>query len=59
VRLAGLTNQIRTVAVRIRFSGHSGSLWEESFKYDDWFLEQNFLMYSAVPLLAKSLESYK
>ena len=32
---------------------------EESFKYDDWFVEQNFLMYSAPPLLAAWLESFK
>jgi arylsulfatase len=32
---------------------------EESFKYNDWFLEQNFLLYSGVPLLAKWLESFK
>jgi arylsulfatase len=32
---------------------------EESFNYNDWFLEQNFLLYSGVPLLAKWLESFK
>ncbi|WP_276133771.1 sulfatase-like hydrolase/transferase [Polluticoccus soli] len=32
---------------------------EESFKYNDWLLEQNFLMYSAVPLIAHWLESFK
>ena len=32
---------------------------EESFKFNDWFLEQNFLLYSAPPLLAKWLESFK
>jgi arylsulfatase len=32
---------------------------EESFKYNDWFLEQNFLLYSAPPLLAKWLQSFK
>jgi arylsulfatase len=32
---------------------------EESFKYDDWFLEQNFLLYAAPPILAKWLESFK
>ncbi|KRG67715.1 arylsulfatase [Stenotrophomonas terrae] len=32
---------------------------EESFKYNDWFVEQNFLLYSAPPLLMKWLESFK
>ena len=32
---------------------------EESFKYNDWFLEQNYLLYSAPPLLGKWLESFK
>jgi arylsulfatase len=32
---------------------------EESFKYDDWFLEQNFLLYIAQPLVAHWLESFK
>jgi arylsulfatase len=32
---------------------------EESFKYDDWFLEQNFLLYAVPPMLAKWLESFK
>jgi arylsulfatase A-like enzyme len=32
---------------------------EESFKFNDWFLEQNFLLYSAPPLLMKWLESFK
>jgi arylsulfatase A-like enzyme len=32
---------------------------EESFKYNDWFLEQNFLLYAAPPLLTKWLESFK
>lgn len=32
---------------------------EESFKYNDWFLEQNFLLYSGVPILSKWLESFK
>src|SRR5262245_28567171 len=32
---------------------------EESFKYNDWFLEQNFLLYSAPPVLSKWLESFK
>jgi arylsulfatase A-like enzyme len=32
---------------------------DESIKYDGWFLEQNYLMYSSVPLLAKWLESFK
>jgi arylsulfatase A-like enzyme len=32
---------------------------EESFKYNDWFLEQNFLMYSSVPMIAHWLESFK
>jgi arylsulfatase A-like enzyme len=32
---------------------------EESFKYNDWFLEQNFLIYSSVPMIAHWLESFK
>lgn len=32
---------------------------EESFKYNDWFVEQNFLMYGAVPMLAEWLLSFK
>ncbi|MEJ1963755.1 MAG: arylsulfatase [Gammaproteobacteria bacterium] len=32
---------------------------EESFKYDDWSLQQNFLMYSAQPLIGAWLESFK
>ncbi|MEN5206554.1 arylsulfatase [Stenotrophomonas terrae] len=32
---------------------------EESFKYNDWLVEQNFLLYSAPPLLMKWLESFK
>ena len=32
---------------------------EESFKYNDWFLEQNFLLYSGVPILARWLESFE
>jgi arylsulfatase len=32
---------------------------EESFKYVDWMVEQNYLLYSAPPLLAKWLESFK
>jgi len=32
---------------------------DESFKYVDWFVEQNYLLYSAPPLLAKWLESFK
>jgi arylsulfatase A-like enzyme len=32
---------------------------EESFRYDDWFLQQNFAIYSAPPLLAHWLESFK
>jgi arylsulfatase A-like enzyme len=32
---------------------------EDSFKYDDWFLEQNFLMYAGPPLLMKWLDSFK
>jgi len=32
---------------------------EESFKYNDWFIENVFLQYSAVPILAKWLESFK
>jgi hypothetical protein len=32
---------------------------EESFKYDDWFIENNPLMYAAPPLLMKWLESFK
>lgn len=32
---------------------------EESFKYNDWFIEQNYLLYSAPPVLMKWLESFK
>ncbi len=32
---------------------------EESFKYNDWFLEQNYLMYAAPPMLMQWLESFK
>ena len=32
---------------------------EESFKYNDWFVEQNHLLYSAPPMLGKWLESFK
>lgn len=32
---------------------------EVSFKYNDWMLEQNHLLYLAPPLLAKWLESFK
>jgi arylsulfatase len=32
---------------------------EESFKYYDWFAEQNFLMYSSVPAIAHWLESFR
>jgi arylsulfatase len=32
---------------------------EDSFKYNDWFLEQNYLLYAAPPLLAEWLESFK
>jgi len=32
---------------------------EESFKYNDWFLEQNFLLYAAPPMLAQWLQSFK
>ena len=33
---------------------------EESFKYNDWFVEQNILLqYAAPPMLAKWLESFK
>jgi arylsulfatase len=32
---------------------------EESFKYNDWFLEQNFLLYAAQPLIHHWLESFK
>ncbi len=32
---------------------------EDSFKYTDWVVEHNFLIYSAPPLLAKWLESFK
>ncbi|HEX7991294.1 MAG TPA: arylsulfatase [Stenotrophomonas sp.] len=32
---------------------------EESIKYNDWLLQQNFLMYAAPPLLVKWLESFK
>ena len=32
---------------------------EESFKYVDWMLEQNYLMYAAPPMLGKWLKSFK
>lgn len=32
---------------------------EESIKYYDWFLEQNYLLYSGPPYLMKWLESFK
>jgi arylsulfatase len=32
---------------------------EVSLKYNDWYLEQNFLMYAAQPLVGKWLESFK
>ncbi len=32
---------------------------EESFKYNDWFVENIFLQYAAPPLLVKWLESFK
>ncbi len=32
---------------------------EESFKFNDWFIEQNFLLYAGPPLLAQWLESFK
>src|SRR5262247_2116693 len=32
---------------------------EESIKYNDWFLEQNFLLYAGPPLLMQWLESFK
>src|SRR5262245_46404446 len=32
---------------------------EISIKYNDWFLEQNFLLYAVPPMLAKWLESFK
>jgi arylsulfatase len=32
---------------------------EESFKYNDWFIENVFLQYAAPPLLVKWLESFK
>lgn len=32
---------------------------EVSIKYYDWFLEQNFLLYAAPPMLAQWLESFK
>jgi len=32
---------------------------EESFKYIDWMLEQNYLLYTAPPMLAKWLERFK
>jgi hypothetical protein len=32
---------------------------EESFKYNDWLVEQNYLLYSGPPLLMKWLESFK
>ena len=32
---------------------------EVSIKYNDWFLEQNFLLYAAPPMLAEWLSSFK
>ncbi len=32
---------------------------EESFKYNDWFVQQQFLMYLAPPMLAEWLSSFK
>jgi hypothetical protein len=32
---------------------------EESFKYNDWFVENVFLQYAAPPFLMKWLESFK
>jgi arylsulfatase A-like enzyme len=32
---------------------------EESIKYNDWFLEQNFLLYAVPPMLAEWLSSFK
>ncbi len=32
---------------------------EESIKYNDWFLEQNFLLYAVPPMLAQWLSSFK
>ena len=32
---------------------------ETSIKYYDWFMEQNFLLYAAPPILAQWLESFK
>jgi arylsulfatase len=32
---------------------------EESIAYNDWFLQQNFLLYAAPPMLAEWLESFR
>jgi arylsulfatase len=32
---------------------------EESFFYDSWFLQQNFLLYGALPMVGEWLESFK
>jgi arylsulfatase len=32
---------------------------QESFNYDGWFLQQNFLLYGALPLVGEWLESFK
>jgi arylsulfatase A-like enzyme len=32
---------------------------EDSIKYNDWFLENNYLLYSAPPILAQWLETFK
>jgi arylsulfatase len=32
---------------------------EDGIKYNDWMLQQNFLMYSSVPMVAHWLESFK
>jgi arylsulfatase len=32
---------------------------EESISYNDWFLQQNFLLYAAPPMLAEWLESFR
>ena len=32
---------------------------EESFRYNNWMMEQNFLLYAVPPMLGKWLESFK
>ena len=41
------------------FRGDPFERGEESFKYVDWMLEQNYLMYAAPPMLGKWQESFK